>query len=72
MEIARYIIDNNTTVRQAAKHFGISKSTVHKISDRDNIREKMVVLCKYNMPVFIIKNRTNNVLRTSWRANDLV
>ena len=30
MEIARYIIDNNTTVRQAEKHFGISKSTVHK------------------------------------------
>lgn len=30
MEIARYIIDNNTTVRQAAKNFGISKSTVHK------------------------------------------
>lgn len=31
MEIARYIIDNNTTVRQAAKHFGISKSTVHMV-----------------------------------------
>ena len=30
IEIARYIIDNHTTVRQAAKHFGISKSTVHK------------------------------------------
>ena len=30
MEIARYIIDNNTTGRQAPKHFGISKSTVHK------------------------------------------
>lgn len=29
IEIARYIIDNHTTVRQAAKHFGISKSTVH-------------------------------------------
>ena len=28
--IAKYIIDNNATVRQAAKHFGISKSTVHK------------------------------------------
>ena len=28
--IAQYIIDNNATVRQAAKHFGISKSTVHK------------------------------------------
>lgn len=30
MEIARYIVENHTTVRQAAKHFGISKSTVHK------------------------------------------
>ena len=27
--IAHYIIENNATVRQAAKHFGISKSTVH-------------------------------------------
>ena len=29
-EIANYIIENNATVRQAAKVFGISKSTVHK------------------------------------------
>lgn len=29
-EIAAYIIDNNATVRQTAKQFGISKSTVHK------------------------------------------
>ncbi len=29
MEIAKYIIDNNATVRQTAKKFGISKSTVH-------------------------------------------
>ena len=28
--IANYIIDHNATVRQAAKQFGISKSTVHK------------------------------------------
>lgn len=28
--IATYIIENDATVRQAAKHFGISKSTVHK------------------------------------------
>ena len=28
--IARYIIHENATVRQAAKQFGISKSTVHK------------------------------------------
>ena len=29
-DIAVYIIDNNGTVRTAAKRFGISKSTVHK------------------------------------------
>ena len=30
MNIANYIIENNATVRQTAKTFGISKSTVHK------------------------------------------
>ena len=30
VEIARYIIENNATVRQTAKMFGVSKSTVHK------------------------------------------
>ncbi len=30
VEVATYIIENNATVRQAAKRFGISKSTVHK------------------------------------------
>ncbi len=30
MEIARYIIENKSTVRGAASKFGISKSTVHK------------------------------------------
>ena len=29
MESARYIVKNKATVRQAAKVFGISKSTVH-------------------------------------------
>ncbi|MBQ7714737.1 MAG: sporulation transcriptional regulator SpoIIID [Clostridia bacterium] len=33
--IAEYLIDNSSTVRECAKHFGISKSTVHKdIRDR--------------------------------------
>ena len=33
--LGRYIIENKTTVRVAAKHFGISKSTVHKdVSER--------------------------------------
>ncbi len=35
VEIATYIIENNATVRQAARQFGISKSTVHKdVTDR--------------------------------------
>ncbi len=29
-ELAVYIIETGATVRKAAKHFGISKSTVHK------------------------------------------
>ena len=35
IDIANYIIENNATVRQTAKQFGISKSTVHKdVTDR--------------------------------------
>ena len=30
VEVANYIIENNATVRETAKKFGISKSTVHK------------------------------------------
>jgi putative DeoR family transcriptional regulator (stage III sporulation protein D) len=30
LEIAKYIISSKTTVRDAAKIFGVSKSTVHK------------------------------------------
>ena len=35
VEIAHYIIETKSTVRQTAKKFGISKSTVHKdVTDR--------------------------------------
>ena len=35
VDIAHYIIEENATVRQAAKKFGVSKSTVHKdVADR--------------------------------------
>lgn len=36
MEIASYIIENNCTVRQAAKQYGISKSTVHAVVTIEN------------------------------------
>ena len=35
ISIANYIIESNATVRQTAKAFGVSKSTVHKdVTDR--------------------------------------
>ncbi len=37
--LAEYIIENNTTVRAAAKKFGISKSTVHK-----DLSEKLPII----------------------------
>lgn len=34
-ELAVYMIENNATIRAAAKQFGVSKSTVHKdLSER--------------------------------------
>lgn len=37
LESAKYIINNKATVRNCAKQFGISKSTVHKdVSERLN------------------------------------
>ena len=35
VEIAHYIIEHKATVRQTAKQFGVSKSTIHKdVTDR--------------------------------------
>ena len=43
-QLAVYMIEQQTTVRAAAKHFGISKSTVHKdLSQR---------LPLYNRPLY--------------------
>lgn len=36
MDIAKYIVENNATVRQTAKKFGISKSTVHMVVTKQN------------------------------------
>lgn len=38
VEIANYIVENKVTVRQAAKKFGVSKSTVHK-DDKEIIKQ---------------------------------
>ena len=45
MELAHYLIENRTTVRAAAKKFGVSKSTVHKdLSER---------LPRYDRPLYL-------------------
>ena len=36
VEIANYIVEQNATVRQAAKKFGVSKSTVHMVVTKWN------------------------------------
>ena len=43
--LGHYIVENNATVRAAAKYFGISKSTVHK-----DIQERLALIDidKYN------------------------
>ena len=44
-EVAVYVIETGATVRSAAQHFGISKSTVHKdLSQR---------LRQYNYPLYL-------------------
>lgn len=54
VEIAHYIIENNATVRQTAKQFGISKSTVHKdvterlIQINPSLAEKTRVVLDHN------------------------
>lgn len=40
VHIANYIIENNATVRQTAKAFGISKSTVHAVVTKWNDAKK--------------------------------
>ena len=44
-ELAAYIIENRTTVREAAKKFGVSKSTVHK-----DIQERLPL---YNRTLYL-------------------
>ena len=42
IQIANYIIDENATVRQTAKRFGISKSTVHiEVTKRKDLHKKL-------------------------------
>ena len=43
VEIAYYIIENKATVRQTAKKFGMSKSTIHMVVTKKNCIEILYI-----------------------------
>ncbi len=58
---ARYIIENNATVRDTAAYYGISKSTVHKdVTER--LRRKNPSLCG-EVGEVLLKNKAERHLR---------
>lgn len=58
--VANYIIEENATVRDAAKKFGISKSTVHKdITQR--LIEVNPSLCKRAKQVLDINKKERHI-----------
>lgn len=46
LESAKYIINNKATVRNCAKQFGISKSTVHKDVSERLLEINPIMACK--------------------------
>ena len=59
--LADYIIENNATVRSAAKHFNVSKSTVHK-----DVKTRLYALNRglYKRVVAVLeKNKSERHLR---------
>ncbi len=64
IELANYIIEQNTTVRAAAKKFGISKSTVHKdITER---LEMINHILASEARVVLEKNKAERHIRGGW------
>ncbi len=60
-ELARWIIENNATVRSAAERFGVSKSTVHK-DMQDRLRDIDLLLYE-KVRLVLDKNKAERHLR---------
>ncbi len=62
--IANYIIDHNATVRQTARRFGISKSTVHKdVTDRlEHINPSLAAQARVVLDI----NKSERHIRADW------
>lgn len=61
IELAKYIIDNKCTVRDAAKQFGISKSTVHK--DVTQRLKKLNLSLYDDVALVLLENKRERHLR---------
>ncbi len=59
--LARYLLEKNATVRQAAKVFGISKSTVHK--DVTSILQKQNFALYQQVKELLEKNKQERHFR---------
>ena len=59
--VAKYILEKNTTVRQTAKTFGVSKSTIHKdVTER--LEEINPILAK-EVKMVLEKNKSERHIR---------
>ena len=61
VQLAKYIIQNGSTVRDTAKQFGVSKSTVHKDV---GVRLKGINKCLYlKVKAVLDKNKSERHIR---------
>lgn len=59
--VAKYILEKNTTVRQTAKTFGVSKSTIHK--DVTERLEEINPLLAKEVKMVLEKNKSERHIR---------
>lgn len=59
--LAKYMIENNSTVRETAARFGISKSTVHK--DLTDKLQQLDIILYYQVKSVLDKNKEERHIR---------
>lgn len=65
--VAKYILEKNTTVRQTAKTFGVSKSTIHKdVTER--LEEINPTLAK-EVKMVLEKINLRDISEVEWQQN---
>ena len=67
-DLAEYLLANNTTVRAAAKQFGVSKSTVHK--DLTERLEKINPALYQQVRQLLDRNKAERPSAAAWRRGE--